>query len=137
MGKNRNSGIGRGIGSNPQGNLSQSEYENAINNLQNKLPPNDSQLKHIFRNAEGHLTDTPENRKLILSVANDPACHLGTDKYKNDWYARIEQDGTQIWVQIRNGTVQNCGKNSIPKTWNGETGLSNPAKPKQKGKKKK
>ena len=84
MGKNRNSGIGRGIGSNPQGNLSQSEYENAINNLQNKLPPNDSQLKHIFRNAEGHLTDTPENRKLILSVANDPACHLGTDKYKND-----------------------------------------------------
>lgn len=28
-------------------------------NLNNQLPTKDSQLKHIFRNAEGHLLDTP------------------------------------------------------------------------------
>lgn len=30
-----------------------------------KLPQNESQIKHIFREAPGHLPDTPENRKLI------------------------------------------------------------------------
>ena len=27
-----------------------------------KLPENDSQIKHIFEEREGHLPDTPENR---------------------------------------------------------------------------
>ena len=43
-----------------------------VNSLTNKLPTNDSQIKHIFRPTEGHLSDTPENRKLIETTANNP-----------------------------------------------------------------
>ncbi len=34
-----------------------------------KMPRNDSQLKHIFREDEGHLPDTPENRKMVSDFA--------------------------------------------------------------------
>ena len=36
-----------------------------------KMPRNDSHLKHIFRDEEGHLPDTPENRKLMSDLAKD------------------------------------------------------------------
>lgn len=97
--------------------------------LNNKLPTKDSQLKHIFRKAEGHLPDTPENRKLIEKVANNPDNYVGKDKYGNEWYSEIQPDGSQIWVTVRNGTIQNAGKNDEPKTWDDETGYSkNPKK---------
>ena len=46
------------------------------NDVVNQLPANDSQLKHIFRKAEGHLPDTPENRQLVTKVANTPANYV-------------------------------------------------------------
>ena len=70
MGRYSNSGFGHGTGGSPQGTLGQNYYDHVINNLTNKFPPNDSQIKHIFRPKEGHLSDTPENRKLIETVAN-------------------------------------------------------------------
>ena len=93
-------------------------------NLNNQLPTKDSQLKHIFRNAEGHLLNTPENRKLITEAANNPNNFVGIDKYGNQWYSAIQSDGSQIWVISRNGTIQNAGKNNPPKTWDNETGYS-------------
>lgn len=96
----------------------------------NQLPANDSQLKHIFRNASGHLPDTPENRRVITEAANNPANYVGIDKYGNSWYSKFdESDGSQIWVQTRNGVIQNAGKNLTEKTWDPETGYSrNPKK---------
>ena len=96
----------------------------------NKLPPNDSQLKHIFRNAEGHLPDTPENRELVTNMANKPANYIGMDKYGNQWYSEFNaSDGSQLWASVRNGRIQNAGKNLIPHTWDDETGYSqNPKK---------
>lgn len=36
----------------------------------NSLPKNDAQIKHIFRDKTGHISDTPNNRKLLEDVAN-------------------------------------------------------------------
>jgi hypothetical protein len=43
----------------------------------NDFPTNESQIKHIFRDKSGHLPDTPDNRKLLKDVANDPAKYFG------------------------------------------------------------
>ena len=90
------------------------------------LPGTESELRHIFRDAEGHIPDTPENRTLLLRVANDPAAFLGQDRYANDWSALVQQDGTHVWTQARNGKMINGGINITPRTLGGETGLSRP-----------
>ncbi len=119
MGRYRDSGTKKSTGA----------YQEALKETLNKLPPNDSQLKHIFRNAEGHLPDTPENRELVTNAANNPDNYMGVDKYGNTWYSQMQSDGSQIWVQTRNGRIQNAGKNLTPHSWDSETGFSrNPAK---------
>ena len=45
------------------------------------FPTGESELRHIFRQAEGHIADTPENRNLLLSVANDVLARLESDRY--------------------------------------------------------
>jgi hypothetical protein len=94
--------------------------------LRNTIPGNDSVTNHIFRDAKGHLKDTPENRALLEKVANDPQNYLGTDKYGNEWYAKILDDGTQVWVEARNGKIFDGGINQKPRPWNDDTGLKQP-----------
>jgi len=89
-----------------------------------KLPENDSQLKHIFRKAEGHLEDTPENRELLENLANDIKYHAGKDQYGNDWNFRNNDNGAQDWVRSRNDTINDGGRNSTPRTWDPDTGLN-------------
>jgi len=93
------------------------------------LPESDSKLKHIFRDADGHLPDTPENRKLIQDTANNPNNYLGKDKYGNDWYALTREDGSQVWVQSGNGEIWDAGVNTQPRSWNDQTGLKNQQPP--------
>ncbi len=88
-----------------------------------KMPRNDSQLKHIFRNGKGHLPDTPENRKIISDLANDVKFYTGKDKYGNDWHVRSNEDGTQDWVRHQNMVINEGGRNSSPLPWNPKTGL--------------
>lgn len=101
------------------------------------LPKNDSQIKHIFRKKKGHLEDTPENRKLLEDLANDDSKYLGTDARGNSWNAVILPDGSQLWVEYRNGRIIDGGKNDTPQPWHPESGLSSPEKPKQTKKKSK
>ncbi|MBD3816763.1 MAG: hypothetical protein IE913_09995, partial [Halothiobacillus sp.] len=86
--------------------------------------------KHIFRNKRGHLPDTPENRKLLENVADNPSTTLGKDKFGNTWSAQTRSDGTKVWTQTRDGKIINGGLNQTPK-FNPETGLSSPVKPGQ------
>jgi len=88
------------------------------------FPQGNSQTQHIFRDAPGHLADTPANRKLLQGVANDSRTTLGTDRFGNSWSARTRSDGSQVWVQTRNGVIQNGGVNSTPRSFNPQTGLS-------------
>ena len=94
-----------------------------------KLPSNDSQLRHIFENREGHLPDTPENRKLLQDLANDSTKYKGKDKYGNDWNVRMNNDGTQDWVRSQHQVINEVGRNRTPRHWDKETGLfRNPTK---------
>ena len=94
-----------------------------------KLPANDSQLKHIFEERDGHLPDTPENRKLLEELANDRDRYRGKDKYGNDWNIRLNDDGTQDWVRSQHQVINEGGSNKEPRPWDDETGLfRNPTK---------
>lgn len=92
------------------------------------LPKNNSQMKHIFRNAEGHLPDTPENQSLLLDVANNENNYIGTDSYGNRWYVQNDSNGNQIWTRVRDGIINNGGINNPPRGWDSSTGLNNPLK---------
>lgn len=87
------------------------------------FPTNESQIRHIFRDAEGHVADTPGNRSILQGVANDPAAKLGADKYGNEWSAKMLPDGRQAWTQTRGDTIVNAGVNETPRTFNPQTGL--------------
>ena len=102
------------------------DIEGDSDSKKNKIPNNDSTTGHIFRDAEGHIPDTPENRALLEDVANDSANFRGTDKYGNEWYTKIQNDGSQVWVESRNGSIFEGGINNTPKTWSPETGLKKP-----------
>jgi filamentous hemagglutinin len=85
--------------------------------------------KKIFGKRDGHLPDTPENRKLLQDVANDPKAVLGPDAHGNEWSSKILDDGSQLWTQTRNGNVINGGLNKTPHTYNPTTGLSAQERP--------
>lgn len=88
------------------------------------LPKNDAQLKHIFRGKDGHLSDTPDNRKTLYNLANDKSAHMGKDNRGLDWHIKLNEDGTQTWVTSLNGVIQNGGINNPPHKWDPMTGLS-------------
>lgn len=90
----------------------------------NSLPSNDSQIRHIFGNRLGHLPDTPRNRQALVRLANDENHKLGTDKYGNTWYVIARPDGSQTWVTVRNGVIQDGGRNDSSHPWDSETGLN-------------
>lgn len=88
------------------------------------FPTGESELRHIFRKDEGHVVDTPENRRLLLDVANDVSARLESDQYGNIWAARTLPDGQQAWVRIRADTILNGGINATPRDFNPRTGLN-------------
>ena len=89
-----------------------------------RLPENDAQLKHIFRKSEGHLEDSPGNKQLLQDLANDMKHHAGKDIHGNDWHYKELEDGSQLWVSVRDGVIQDGGLNSPPRSWDEMTGLS-------------
>jgi hypothetical protein len=93
------------------------------------LPKNKAQLKHIFSGKEGHLSDTPANRRMLVKLANNQDRYVGKDKYGNSWNIEKIESGAQNWVRYQNGIINEGGQNKIPRSWNQETGLNrNPIK---------
>lgn len=97
--------------------------DNGLLGMAASFPETETELRHIFREAAGHVLDTPENRQLLLEVANDEAARLESDQYSNIWSARLLPDGSQVWVQMRGEKIVNGGINSAPRTFNRSTGL--------------
>jgi len=88
------------------------------------LPERPGQIQHIFRDAAGHVPDTAANRAILEGLANDTGAVLGADRFGNTWAAQLNADGTQTWVQYRNGVIINGGVNPTPRTFSPQTGLS-------------
>jgi hypothetical protein len=103
-----------------------------VNNT--KLTSNKDSLAHIFRNKEGHLPDTPANRKLLTDLCSDSNNFLGVDKFGNEWFGKICQNGKQAWAQVRKGIIRHGGLNESPNVFNSETGLCRTVAPKNIGK---
>ena len=101
---------------------------NGANGL-SRIALTENRAAKIFGSREGHIMDTPENRALLTGVANDSTAILGSDKYGSTWSAKIQPDGSQVWVQSRNGQIWNGGINNTPLTYNSETGLAAITKP--------
>lgn len=73
------------------------------------------QLQHIFRDDLGHLLeDTVENRNVLLDTASRNN-FIKTDEHGNQWFARLLDDGTEAWVSVKNGIIQNGGVNEVPR----------------------
>jgi filamentous hemagglutinin len=85
----------------------------------------------MFRNAEGHMSDTPANRQLLTDVANNPKLVAGTNSWGVTESSLTRADGTQVWVGVRNGQIQYGGLNQTPRAWDPVSGFSSPVKPKQ------
>lgn len=74
------------------------------------------------------MEDTPENRALLEDVANNQENYKGTDSKGVQWYSKDQPDGSQVWVTVRNTTIQNGGVNNTPKPWDPVTGYNRPRK---------
>ena len=96
----------------------------------NRLPPNKSQMGHIFEDRPGHFPDTPSNRKLLEDVSNSNSNYLGIDRHGNQVYSQMQSDGSQIWVYVRDGIIRNGGRNTggAIRSWEEGIGLLPKAK---------
>ena len=127
-------GVSAGLGrfgffaSSPGLDVNVSSVLSAADEIEQMVIP-DSRVAHIFRDAPGHIPDTDLNRQILQSVAQDPSTTLGTDQFGNTWSAQSNSDGSQTWVQTRNGQIINGGINLIPRNFNIDMGLSNPEPP--------
>ena len=75
-----------------------------------EMPKQKAQIMHIMRKSEGHLIDTPHNRKIIVDMTNDKSSFLGISKHGNEVYSKTI-NGIQYWAYVRGGVVQNGGAN--------------------------
>ena len=75
-----------------------------------KMPKQRSQIMHIMRESEGHLADTPHNRKIIVDITNDKKNFLGLNKHGNEVYSKTI-NGVQYWAYVRDGIIQDGGAN--------------------------
>ena len=90
------------------------------------LPTTESELRHIFRGRTGHIKDTPENRELLVQLANEMTARLESDQHGNIWAARMLPDGRQLWVWFRGEKIVNGGINKTERAFNPKTGMNRP-----------
>lgn len=64
------------------------------------------------------MTDSPSNRKLIESVVRDRSNLVGKkQRGGSELFAKLLDDGKQVWVEVRNGVIQDGGVNDIPRSF--------------------
>jgi hypothetical protein len=89
--------------------------DNALGLGNIRFPENPGQIDHIFRDAPGHLIDDTFDNRQLLQNAVSSENFVRTDQWGNQWFARLLEDGTEVWVKVRNGVIQNGGVNQVPR----------------------
>jgi|GEM_PF-1470124 len=87
---------------------------------------------HIFDDRLGYIIDTPENRQLILDLVKNFANFQTKGEFDKLWFGEILPDNRQLWAEVRNNIITNCGINEEPRECDSRRGYSNPNKPSQK-----
>ena len=87
------------------------ESAEAAINHDAEYPPDPSQIEHIFGDRPGHIPDTEENRELVQDAVNEENFQ-GTNQFGNEVYHEVNNDGSQTWVHVRDGVIQNAGVNA-------------------------
>jgi hypothetical protein len=106
------------------------ESVHSVKHSQNKFSENPSVNRHIFNSKEGHIpVDTTGSRAQLLEVCQSGSNYLGRCSRGHDWYAKTIDGGRQIWVKVRNGTIESGGINSSPREFNALSGLSKDVRP--------
>jgi hypothetical protein len=86
--------------------------------LKPKWPNDNSQIKHIFSSRKGHISDTPDNRKLLESIAVNKEFLVGMkQKGGSELFVKTLENGKQAWVEVRRGLIQDGGVNDIPRSF--------------------
>jgi RHS repeat-associated protein len=81
----------------------------------------EANVGHTFRNATGHLADDTAANRTLLRGAAQPGNKVGS--YNGiDTYTQLQSDGSQVWVEVRNGEITNGGVNQTPYTWDPTAG---------------
>ncbi|HBS48126.1 TPA: hypothetical protein DEO28_03515 [Candidatus Dependentiae bacterium] len=109
-----------------------STIDDAKNVAQGDLKFLENDATHMFKNESGHLgMDTLGNRSLLESVVRDKVNFVDKDMYGTEWFAKITEDGKQIWVKVRDNNIRAGGINDVPKIWDPQTGFCRNLKPKK------
>jgi len=86
------------------------QVKNMLSGHSARFPVNPGQINHIFSQRAGHIIDTPANRQLLQNAVNGRN-FLGVDRFGNRVYTQILESGSQVWVYVQNGIIQNGGVN--------------------------
>lgn len=91
----------------------------------NKFPENKNSLHHLFRNKEGHIAGTIENKEMLLNLVQS-AKNCSGEIEGVIWYSKLEKNGEQLWACVWRETqeIRNCGINKKPRIWDPDSGYN-------------
>jgi hypothetical protein len=115
---------GGGSGGTPNIDPEKDPEKKEIITRKDPLPThNVSQMGHIFRKKDGHLLPGPESRSLLRGLVRDAKNFVLRDDFGRDWYAKVLENGSQLWAEVKNGYITNGGINEVAKACNRATGF--------------
>ncbi len=78
------------------------------------VPFRPNSLTHIFR-PHHNLVDSTATRRMLQEIAGDVANLAGINQHGTQVYTRLLDDGSQMWVYVRDGVIFDAGRNVTPK----------------------
>lgn len=76
---------------------------------------NKQKMNHIFKKALGHCEFSQELYNALDEMVKNAQNHLGPDKHGVQWFAKMLENGEQMWAKAQAGEVISAGINKIPR----------------------
>ncbi|MEW7278198.1 hypothetical protein ABW636_06350 [Aquimarina sp. 2201CG1-2-11] len=88
-------------------------------NLLNKIQVKPDDMNHIFSSKPNKLVKSDESIRLIKEIASDEKNLKFVDDYGKKWYTKIQEDGSEIYIYVKDGYIKGAGINKNPRFGNG------------------